>query len=103
MNSVKWLDGSLYPDREVPEKLEKIEDKMDYISRLCSAWDFGIIPLNRTLKEILKKEWKKAIDETRLLTSCAYHLLRDMHGLKSLPYMGPKYPEIINDPYLNEV
>lgn len=98
-----WIDGSLYPDEDVPDRLDNLADRIDFIVRVCGARDFGLLPLPITLKEILKKDWKKAVDETRLLTSCAYHLLRDRHGLELLPYLGPKYPYILNDPYLESV
>jgi len=42
MSSVKekhWIDGSLYPDREVPESLDTLEDRIDFIARVCGAWD----------------------------------------------------------------
>ena len=98
-----WIDGSLYPDQDVPDYLDNLAERIDFIARLCGAWDFGLLPLSITLKEILKKDWKKAVDETQLLTSCAYHLLRERHGLEPLPYLGPKFPHIVNDPFLNEV
>lgn len=107
MSSVKenyhWIDGSLYPDRDVPESLDSLNERIDFIARLCSAWDFGILPRPQTLARILKPDWKEAVDETRLLTSCAYHLLRELHGLKPLKYIGPQFPEILNDPWLSKV
>lgn len=93
-----WIDGSLYPDRDVPDRLENLSDRIDFIARLCSAWDFGLLPLPVTLRQILNQDWKKAVDETKLLTSCAYHLLRDLHGLHPVRYLGPQFPEIENDP-----
>jgi len=102
-NQNNWIDGSLYPDQDVPDSLNTLTDRIDFIARLCSAWDFGLLPLPTTLKEILKRDWKKAVDETRLLTSCAYHLLRELHELAPLPYLGPKFPYILNDPFLIEV
>jgi len=98
-----WIDGSLYPDQEVPERLEDLGERIDFISRLCSAWDFGVLPLPETLDEVLKEDWKEAVEETRLLTSCAYHLLREWHGLETLPYLGPQYPHILEDPFLKYV
>jgi hypothetical protein len=92
-----WIDGSLYPDKEVPEHLDFIEEKIDFIARVCAAWDFGLLPDKRTLQILLSPEWKKAVDETRQLTSCAYHLLREFHGLETLSYLGVPYPEILND------
>ncbi|HEX9972670.1 MAG TPA: hypothetical protein VGD14_11425, partial [bacterium] len=66
-------NGSLYPDQDVPENLDNLPDRIDFIARLCSDWDFGVMPYPITLKEILKKEWREAVAETNLLTSCAYH------------------------------
>ena len=47
-------NGSLYPDQDVPENLDNLPDRIDFIARLCSAWDFGVMPYPITLKEILK-------------------------------------------------
>ena len=69
-----WIDGSLYPDVEVPDSLDTIEDKIDFLARVCGAWDFGILPEPETLAEIKKEEWREDVDETRMLTSLAYHL-----------------------------
>jgi len=102
-NQNDWIDGSLYPDQDVPDRLDSLADRIDFIARVCSAWDFGLLPFPSTLKEILKKDWKHAVDETRLLTSCAYHLLRELHGLEPVRYLGPKFPYILNDPFLSEV
>lgn len=96
-------NGSLYPDQEIPESLDNLPDRIDFIARLCSAWDFGVLPYPLTLNEILKKEWREAVAETNLLTSCAYHLLRELHGLEPAPYLGPKFPHILEDPYLSMV
>lgn len=98
-----WIDGSLYPDCEVPTSFNDLNNKIDFIARLCSAWDFGLLPMPITLTEVLKDGWKEAVEETRLLTSCAYHLLREFHRLETLPYLGPKFPEILNDPCLEMV
>lgn len=93
-----WIDGSLYPDVPVPESLASLGDRIDFVVRLCGAWDFGIMPRPVTLDEILKPEWREAVEATQMLTSCAYHLLREMHGLHPVRYLGPKYPHILNDP-----
>jgi len=102
-NQNVWMDGSLYPDQDVPDRLDTLPDRIDFIARLCSAWDFGLLPLPITLNEILKKDWRQAVEETQLLTSCAYHLLRELHGLDPVRYLGPKFPHILNDPFLCEV
>ena len=38
------IDGSLYPDQEPPRELRALGDRIDYLHRLCAAWDFGILP-----------------------------------------------------------
>jgi len=105
MSSVKdrnvlWKEGALYPERELPQNLDNLADRIDFLVRLCSAWDFGQLPYPETIDQILNKDWKMAVEETQLLTSCAYHLLRELHNLKPLPYIGPKFPKILNDPFL---
>jgi chromosome condensin MukBEF complex kleisin-like MukF subunit len=97
---VSWIDGSLYPDTEVPETLDTVEARIDFISRLCSAWDFGILPYLETIKEIRKEDWRTAVDECRLLTSPTYHLLREWHDLEPLPYLGDRIAYICDDPNL---
>ena len=47
-----WIDGTLYPDTGVPEELETPEDRVDFLARLCSAWDFGLLPDRETIDEI---------------------------------------------------
>jgi hypothetical protein len=93
-----WIDGSLYPERDVPDELPTLADRVDFIVRLCGAWDFGIPPKPQTFQRLLQEDWREAVDQARLLTSSAYHLLRELHKLDSLPYLGPSFPEILNDP-----
>lgn len=95
-----WIDGSLYPDTEIPEALEALDDRVDFLARLCAAWDFGVLPETETVAEIRRPQWRDAVDACRLLTSIAYHLLREWHDLPELPYLGQKLPEILNDPNL---
>ncbi len=99
----RWLDESLYPDVEPPQTLDSLADKVDFIARVCAAWDFGILPERATLREIRKAEWREAVDACRLLTSPAYHLLRSWHDLPPLPYLGAEHPEIRDDPSLEYV
>lgn len=98
-----WIDGTLYPDTDIPERLEGLEERIDFLARLCSAWDFGVLPYAETVREIRKSEWRESIDACRLLTSPAYHLLRRWHNLPSLPYLGQRFVYIINDPNLEYV
>lgn len=33
----QWLDGTLYPDKEPPDDLVTLADRIDFLARLCSA------------------------------------------------------------------
>jgi hypothetical protein len=98
-----WIDGSLYPDTEVPENLGSLAERVDFLVRLCGAWDFGVLPDRETVEEIRRPDWKEAIDEARLLTSPVYHLLRAWHALSPLPYLGQQLAYIRDDPSLEFV
>jgi hypothetical protein len=95
-----WLDGTLYPDTETPAELCTLADRVDFVARLCAAWDFGLLPRAATVAEVRRPEWREAVDATRLLTSPAYHLLRSWHGLPELPYLGQQLAYIRDDPNL---
>ena len=97
------IDGALYPDVEPPQTLESIEDRVDYIARLCAAWDFGLLPDWETIVEVRREEWKAAVNECELLTSPTYHLLREWHGLSTLPFLGNVPAYIREDPNLSFV
>jgi len=97
------IDGSLYPDREPPSSLQSMDDKIDFVARLCAAWDFGVLPDPETEAKIRRAEWREAVDACLLLTSPAYHLLRDWHGLSALPYLGCRLAYIQDDPNLEYV
>ncbi len=103
MNESRWLDGSLYPDVDAPDVLESLADRVDFIARLCAAWDFGLLPREVTVTEIRKEEWKPAVEACRLLTSPAYHLLRRWHGLPPVAYLGQQIAVIRDDPCLEKV
>lgn len=96
----RWLDGSLYPDTDAPEALTTLADRVDFLSRLCAAWDFGVLPRQSTVDEIRNADWKSAVDACRLLTSPAYHLLRRWHNLPRLAYLGGQIAIIRDDPWL---
>lgn len=98
-----WIDGSLYPEQPVPKRITALPEKVDFLVRVCAAWDFGLLPRTSTLSEILRDDWKSVIEEAQFLTSCAYHLLRELHHLEPLPYLGPQFPQILNDPFLERV
>jgi hypothetical protein len=92
-----WLDGTLYPDVETPSKLDGLAARVDFLVRLCAAWDFGLLPSSQTVAEIRRCEWREAVEACRLLTSPAYHLLRAWHHLPPLPYLGCQVASIRDD------
>jgi hypothetical protein len=98
-----WIDGALYPDTDVPDELPSLADRVDFLARLCSAWDFGLLPDRETVEEIRRSDWCEAVDATRLLTSPTYHLVRSWHGLPTLPYLGQQLAYIRDDPSLEFV
>ncbi len=103
MKEASWIDDTLYPDMVPPDSLTDIDDRVDFLARLCAAWDFGILPEPETVAEIRKPEWRDAVDQCRLLTSPTYHLLRAWHGLPPLPYLGQKLAYISDDPNLAHI
>ncbi len=103
MNNYSWLDGALYPDTDVPNVLDTPAERVDFLARLCAAWDFGLLPDASTIEEILRDEWRPAVEACRLLTSPAYHLLRRRHGLSPLSYLGQQIALIRDDPCLVQV
>jgi hypothetical protein len=98
-----WIDRTVYPDREPPERLETLAERVDFLVRLCGAWDFGVLPYEETVNEIRREAWREAVDACRLLTSPVYHLLRRWHGLPPLPYLGQELAYIRDDPSLEHV
>jgi hypothetical protein len=95
-----WLDGTLYPDVKPPLELDDLADRVDFLVRLCAAWDFGLLPSSQTVAEIRQRDWREAVEACRLLTSPAYHLLRAWHHLPPLPYLGRQEACIRDDPSL---
>ena len=67
----------LYPDQELPNALKTLEARVDFLARLCATRNFGILPTAEAISEICKLEWRKAVGACQLLTSPAYHLVRD--------------------------
>ena len=99
-NVPAWLDETLYPDEEPPDSFEAVAEQVDFLVRLCGAWDFGILPEQATIQEVRQAHWRTAVDECQLLTSPTYHLQREWHDLPELPYLGAYSPHILNDPNL---
>jgi len=98
--SSTWIDGGLYPDSAPPQTLDTFAGRVDFIARLCAAWDFGRLPDVAVVKEIRKETWREVVDACRLLTSPTYHLLRRWHALPPLPYLGRQLAYIRDDPSL---
>jgi len=103
MDNSSWLDGALYPDTSVPDTLATLAERVDFLARLCAAWDFGLLPDEVTITEIRQEAWRPAVEACRFLTSPAYHLLRRWHGLPALPYLGQRIASIRDDPCLARV
>lgn len=103
MSNTFWLDGTLYPDVNIPDTLTSLPERVDFLARLCAAWDFGLLPTADTVAEIRKENWAPAVEACRLLTSPAYHLLRRWHGLSPLAYLGQQVAIIRDDPCLAQV
>lgn len=95
-----WIDGGVYPDMTPPQRLDTWTERVDFIARLCAAWDFGRLPDEAVIQEIRQEAWRAAVDACRLLTSPTYHLLRRWHGLPALPYLGQQLAYIRDDPSL---
>ena len=94
------IDGALYPDATPPDALDSRAERIDFIARLCAAWDFGLLPDWETIEEIRRETWRPAVDECRLLTSPTFHLLRQWHNLPPLPFLGSIPAYIRDDPQL---
>ncbi len=94
------IDGTLYPDVDPPDRLESLGDRIDFLARLCGAWDFGILPDWETVIEVRKPQWREAVEATNMLSSPAYHLLRRWQGLGAVPFLGSVSPDIRDDPSL---
>lgn len=101
---MNWeIDGTLYPDIESPSQPLTLSEQIDFLSRLCSAWDFGLLPDWGVVEEVRNSRWRQAVDTCRLLTAHSYHLLRKWHNLPTLPYLGSPPDYVKNDPNLHFV
>ena len=55
------LDLTVYPDLDSPPtELVEPGERADYVHRICSAWDFGIVPERRTFD--LFRGWRTTFD-----------------------------------------
>lgn len=97
------IDGALYPDVPPPGELNSLADRVDFLQRLCAAWDFGRLPDRGAVEMIRQAGWREAVEAARLLTSPAYHLVRSWHELPDVPYLGQQLAYIRRDPNLEHV
>jgi hypothetical protein len=73
------LDHSVFPDLLTPPSdLLTIEDKADYVQRICSAFDFGVFPERDDWQ--LFAAWQEVFDRFPLPHSPAYHTFRARFG-----------------------
>jgi hypothetical protein len=73
------LDTTVYPDLDrPPTQLRTRRQRADYVQRICSAWDFGIVPDQETVN--LFATWQGIFDRYPLETSLAYHAFRARFG-----------------------
>jgi hypothetical protein len=98
-----WIDDTLYPDTPAPARIQSTADRIDFIPRLCAAWDFGVLPDSETVPEVSRPAWREAVDLCQLLTSPTYHLLRRWHSLPPRPFLGSIDARIRNDEFLTRV
>ena len=81
------IDHSLYPDLDedqLPVALTTLEERADYIHRLCGAWDFyGFGPSEEFLE--LLPEWRDALLQFPILQSPAYCALCELAGVPHGP------------------
>jgi hypothetical protein len=79
------IDHSVYPDLdEPPDELVTDFDKADYLHRICTAWDFGILPDPETFA--LFSGWREIFDRFPVSTSPAYHTFRSRFGWPAVPW-----------------
>jgi hypothetical protein len=55
------------------------------------------------MDEVRRPAWREAVDQCRMLTSPAYHLLRSWHRLPPVLYLGQQLAYIGDDPSLAHV
>jgi hypothetical protein len=80
-----YIDQSVYPEMDHPPvDLITVQDKADYVHRICAAWEFGVHPEPKTFE--LFSTWRDVFDQFPLSASCAYHAFRAWFGWESVPY-----------------
>jgi len=73
------VDHSVYPDLDVPPAaLLEPGERADYVHRICSAWDYGLVPELSTFGML--RDWQEIFDRYPLSHSPAYHAFRAWFG-----------------------
>jgi len=79
------IDHSVYPDLDQPpDELPDDSAKADYLHRICSAWDFGVMPDRETFD--LFAQWKDIFDRYPVSASPAYHAFRSRYGWSAVQW-----------------
>ncbi|MBI4266733.1 MAG: hypothetical protein HY657_20390 [Acidobacteria bacterium] len=85
------IDTSVYPDVDTPpQSLDSVEERADYVHRVCSAWDYGIHPDEDTFA--LFSEWKDIFERFPIVTSPAYHAMRAWFQWEPVPVPTGLHP-----------
>jgi hypothetical protein len=66
-----------------PQELTTLEEKADYVHRICSAFDFGVFPEADDWR--LFAAWQDVFDRFPLPHSPAYHTFRAFFGWTPVP------------------
>ncbi len=91
------IDYTVYYDVEhQPTVLETREQKVDYVRRICDAWDRGNIPNEDTF--LWFRSWRAIFDAEPILDSNAYHAFRELYHWPEKParwmHLVAREPEI---------
>lgn len=78
-----YIDGTVYPDCKAPTHFRDDYERADYLDRICTGLDFGVVPEPETLE--LLSEWKVIFDTFPVRQSSGYHALRDLYGWEKVP------------------
>jgi len=95
--SKPYIDSSVYPDCDPPDDFKDDFERADYIDRICTALDFGIVPESKTLS--LLSKWKNIFDQFPVSQSSGYHALRNLfewEDVPKLPYFKTPYYLILD-------
>ena len=78
------IDHSVYPDvNSPPFELTTLEERADYVQRICGAFDFGIFPEETDWQTFAG--WKEVFDRFPLPDSPGYHAFRHWYGWNATP------------------